>query len=63
MNRTSIKKHSATDWNQIKAKRDQDIDFSDMPPLDKSFFENAELRLPKPKKAVSIRLDPDVLAW
>jgi len=42
---------------------DSAIQFSDISELDKSFFENAEIRLPKPKKAVSLRLDDDILNW
>ena len=43
--------------------KDRDIDFSDIPPLDNAFFANAVLRLPRRKKSLSIRLDPDVLEW
>ncbi len=43
--------------------RDQDIDKSDIPELDASFFRKAKLRLPERKRSVSLRLDPDVLNW
>ena len=36
---------------------------SDIRQLDASFFKNAKLRTPRNKKAVSLRLDPDVLEW
>lgn len=39
------------------------INLSDISELDESFFKNAELRLPKPKKAISLRLDDDILSW
>jgi uncharacterized protein (DUF4415 family) len=42
---------------------DSAIDFSDNPELDASFFENATLRMPEPKKPVSLRLDKDVVEW
>jgi len=42
---------------------DSNIDFSDVPKLDKDFFSRAQVRMPKKKTAVSIRLDPDVLDW
>ncbi|MFC1463188.1 BrnA antitoxin family protein [Verrucomicrobiota bacterium] len=42
---------------------DSDIDFSDIPKLDKGFFSRAQVRMPKRKKSVSLRLDPDVLDW
>lgn len=43
--------------------KDEDIDVSDIPPLDEAFFKNAVLRMPENKKAVSLRLDADVLDW
>ena len=39
------------------------IDFSDIPELDRKFWKRAEVVLPKTKKAISLRVDPDVLAW
>ena len=42
---------------------DEAIDTSDIPELDQSFFESAEIRLPKTKAPVTIRLDQDVLEW
>jgi len=56
-------KESRTDWNILKKMSDKEVDFSDIPELDKSFFENAEIRMPQRKKAVSIRLDADVIDW
>ena len=42
---------------------DSEVDLSDVPELDKSFFSRAQVRMPKRKKAVSLRLDADVLDW
>ena len=42
---------------------DEAIDTSDIPELDQSFFKSAEIRLPKSKAPVTIRLDQDVLDW
>jgi uncharacterized protein (DUF4415 family) len=42
---------------------DEDIDTSDIPPLDETFFANAKVRLPQRKVPITIRLDPDVLSW
>ena len=42
---------------------DPDVDCSDIPKLDKAFFSHARVRWPQRKKAVSIRLDSDVLDW
>ncbi len=42
---------------------DADIDYSDIPPLDKTFFTKATVVWPPAKKQLTIRLDADVLAW
>ena len=56
-------KESRTDWNRLKNMSDKEIDISDVPELGKSFFEKAVVRMPKSKKAVSIRMDTDVIDW
>ncbi len=43
--------------------RDADIDFSEIPKLDKSFWKTARLTLPKPKDRLTIRVDHDVVQW
>ena len=43
--------------------KDSEIDTSDIPELDASFFARAELHMLQRKKAVSIRLDQDILDW
>ena len=43
--------------------RDADIDYSDIPPLDKSFLKKATVAWPPVKKQLTIRLDADVLDW
>jgi uncharacterized protein (DUF4415 family) len=50
---------------RLKKVRDEDIDFSDIPPLTDKFWKNA-VRNPfyKPKKSsTTVRVDSDVLAW
>jgi uncharacterized protein (DUF4415 family) len=42
---------------------DSAIDTSDIPELDRDFWDNAKLVHPKTKQAISIRLDSDVLDW
>jgi uncharacterized protein (DUF4415 family) len=42
---------------------DDEIDTSDIPELDDRFWENAKMVVPVSKKAVSIRLDSDILDW
>ena len=58
-----LRKQSDTDWERLSTMEDSKIDFSDNPELDHDFFANATVRMPEPKKAVSLRLDPDVLKW
>jgi len=59
----NTKKKSGTDWERLDSMTDKEIDVSDIPALDSSFFRNATLRMPVPKKAVSLRLDADLLDW
>ncbi len=43
--------------------KDAEIDYSDIPPLDKSFFMKATEVWPPAKQQLTIRLDADVLNW
>ncbi|MGH2545027.1 MAG: BrnA antitoxin family protein [Ardenticatenaceae bacterium] len=54
---------SRTDWAKLEAMTDEDIDYSDIPPLTDAFFERATLRIPAAQARNLVRLDPDVLAW
>lgn len=48
----------------IEAMSDDDIDYSDIPPLSEEFFKNARLVERKPRtEHISIRIDTDVLEW
>ena len=40
--------------------RDEDIDLTDMHELDDSFFENAQVQSPGPKKSIHMRVDADI---
>jgi uncharacterized protein (DUF4415 family) len=62
VNAKNSKKRSRTDWKRVDALRDSDIDLSDAPELGPDFFANAIL-LPGPKQQITLRLDPDVLAF
>ncbi len=48
---------------EIEAIQDEDLDYSDIPEADESFWRRAELQMPQPKKGVYVRLDTDVLDW
>lgn len=54
---------SRTDWEMLKTMPEAEIDRSDIPELEKDFFREAKVRLPKGKQSVSLRLDRDVLDW
>jgi len=43
--------------------KDREIDYSDIPALDKSFLKKATVAWPPVKKQLTIRLDADVLQW
>jgi uncharacterized protein (DUF4415 family) len=53
----------ATDFKRLRALRDSEIDFSDIPKLGKSFWATAKLTLPEPKDRLTIRVDHDVVQW
>jgi uncharacterized protein (DUF4415 family) len=53
----------ATDFKRLRALRDSEIDFSDIPKPGKSFWATAKLTLPEPKDRLTIRVDHDVVQW
>jgi uncharacterized protein (DUF4415 family) len=64
MNDKDLKRHSWTDRAALEAMTDEEIDYSDVPPLDAHFFDRAMLRLPEQKEViVTMQVDPDVFAW
>jgi uncharacterized protein (DUF4415 family) len=58
----NTKRRSRTDWKRIDSLRNEDIDYSDIPKLGPDFFAQAIL-WPGKKKQITLRLDPDVLAF
>ena len=42
---------------------DEEVDTSDIAPLDDAFFANAKLRLPEEKVPVVVTVDSDVFQW
>ena len=54
---------SAKRPKEIEAIQDQDIDYSEIPEADESFWQRVELQMPQPKKGIYIRLDTDVIDW
>jgi uncharacterized protein (DUF4415 family) len=63
MNASNMKKPSQTDWERIDKLADEEIDTSDIPPLDESFFAKASLRMPQSQVSVAMRVDADLLDW
>ena len=47
---------------ELAARPDEDIDVSDIPPLDEEFWANAKIVEPRKKSVVSLRLPEDVIA-
>ena len=58
MSADNTKRTSRTDWDRLAKMTDEEIDYSDIPPLTDDFFARAKLVLPN-----AVQLDPDVLAW
>ena len=54
---------SAKRLREIESIQDEDIDYSDIPEANESFWRRTELQMPQPKKGVYVRLDADVLDW
>ena len=63
MNAQDLKKPSETDWARVNEMADEDIDTTDIPPLDETFFARARLRMPEKKVSVTLDVDADVLEW
>lgn len=57
-----MNKPAKTKWKRLTEMSDKDIDTSDIPELDDTFFKRAEIRVPG-KQPVTIRLDTDVIDW
>ena len=58
----NTKKRSRTNWKRVDALQDSEIDFSEIPELGSKFFSHA-IRWPGKKRQITLRLDPDILAF
>lgn len=54
---------SRTDGNALEAMTDQEIDYSDIPPLTDEFSKKAALKVPAAQADNLIQLDSEVMAW
>lgn len=63
MSGQDLKKPSETNWARVSEMTDEDIDTSDIPPLDEAFFADARLRVPERLVSVTLDVDAEVLEW
>jgi uncharacterized protein (DUF4415 family) len=54
---------SETDWERLENLTDDEVDLSDIPPIEPAFWENAPKVKSKTQKQVLLPIDADVLAW
>jgi uncharacterized protein (DUF4415 family) len=54
---------SQTDWDALRQMSDSEIDYSDIPPLDDTLLNRAELRIPAADAQCLVRLEPEIVAW
>ena len=63
MSEKNLSSTSHTNWAALEAMNDEEIDYSDIPPLSEDFFEKATLRIPVSEAKQLVQLEPDVLQW
>ncbi len=63
MSRNDLNSTSRTNWAALESRSEENIDYSDIPPLTDKFFERATLRIPANQAQDLIQLDPDVKQW
>ena len=63
MSSKDLNNTSRTNWAALEARSDENIDYSDIPPLTEAFFEKATLRIPVNQAHQLVQIDPDVLQW
>lgn len=57
------KKSIMSDLSRVDKTKDETIDYTDIPPLDDSFFIRETVKLPRAKESITLRVDHDVLEW
>jgi uncharacterized protein (DUF4415 family) len=63
MNKNDLNSTSRTNWAALESRSEENIDYSDIPPLTDEFFERAILRIPADKARNLVQIDPDVKQW
>ena len=64
----NLPKDSQTDWERVKNMTEAEIEAAaasdvDAQSTDSAFWANAEVVMPQRKRAISLRVDSDVLEW
>ncbi len=64
----NLPENTQTDWEKVKNMTEADINAAaasdpDAQPTDEAFWKDARVVMPQPKRAISMRVDGDVLAW
>jgi uncharacterized protein (DUF4415 family) len=63
MSKNDLNSTSRTNWAALESRSEENIDYSDIPPLTDDFFERATLRIPVSEAKNLVQLDPDVKQW
>jgi uncharacterized protein (DUF4415 family) len=63
MSRNDLNSISRTNWAALESRSEENIDYSDIPPLTDDFFERATLCIPTEQAHDLVQLDPDVKQW
>lgn len=63
MSRNDLNSTSRTNWAALESRSEENIDYSDIPPLTDDFFDQAILRIPANQAQDLVQLDPDVKQW
>lgn len=62
MNANDLSNTSRTNWAALEAISDEEINYSDIPPLTDEFFEKSTLRFPSTQARNLVQIDPDIIA-
>jgi len=66
MKKSNTLKKDGTDYERLDAMRDEDIDFSEIPPITDEMLARGVVRqnvLTQTKEELTLRIDTDVLEW
>jgi uncharacterized protein (DUF4415 family) len=67
MKKSSTSKEDGTDYERLDAMKDEDIDFSEIPPITDEMFARGvafpPLSVREPKEELTLRVDRDVAEW